>query len=60
MSLKQRVDRLGGTRTITMWPDGVTDLLPQEAWVAILDAPDQDAVSCCCCAARTTARSRGR
>jgi hypothetical protein len=43
LSLKQRVDRLGGTQTISMWPDGLTDILPQEDWVAILSAPDQDA-----------------
>lgn len=43
MSLKQRVDRLGGTQTVTMWPEGLSDVLGQEDWVAILAAEDPDA-----------------
>ncbi len=43
MSLKGRIDRLGGTRTVMMYEDGLTDILSQEEWVEILEAPDQDA-----------------
>lgn len=38
MSLKDRVVRLGATRTLTMDELGLTDILPQEDWVDILDA----------------------
>ncbi len=43
MSLKGRIDRLGGTRTVTRYQDGLTDILTQEDWVEILNAPDQEA-----------------
>jgi hypothetical protein len=43
MGLKARLEKLDGGRTIRRWPEGLTDILRQEDWVAILDAPDQQA-----------------
>lgn len=42
MGLKERVNRLGGTRIIRAGADGLNDILPQEDWVAILDAADPE------------------